>query len=70
MAEPSPSNVRILPGTGGRSPDAMLECAKGLDSVTIIGWKGDDFFFSSSYEYMKDCLWDIKQAERVIVHKE
>lgn len=62
--------VRILPGFGKRSPDAMLECAKGLDEVTIIGWSGDDFFFSSSYENNKDVLWDVKQAERLIVNVE
>ena len=58
--------IRILPGLGKRSPDAMLECAKGIDDVTIIGWSGEDFFFSSSYESMKDVLWDVKQAERLI----
>ncbi len=63
--------VRILPGLGKRAPDAMLECAKGanLDSVTIIGWSGDEFFFSSSYEFQKDTLWDLKQAEMQVLRE-
>lgn len=63
-------NIRILPGMGKRSPDAMLECAKGVDAVTIIGWVGEEFFFSSSHDNLKDMLWDIKQAERLIVNEE
>ena len=57
--------VRILPGKGSRSPDAMLECAKTVNllSVTIIGWTEDGFFFSSSYAKKQDILWDLKQAE-------
>ena len=58
-------SVRILPGFGARDPDAMLECANGsLDSVIIIGWSGDDFFFSASYESNKDILWDLERAKR------
>ena len=57
--------VAILPGLGKRSPNAMLEAAKSadLDSVTIIGWSGDEFFVSSSTEFQKDILWDLKMAE-------
>jgi len=57
--------IRILPGLGKRSPDAMLECAKNadLDSVTIIGWTGEEFYFASSCEFNKDVLWDLKQTE-------
>ena len=63
--------VRILPGLGKRSPDAMLECAKSadLDSVTIIGWSDNEFFFSSSCEFDKDILWDLKQAELSLLRK-
>ena len=58
-------SVRILPGFGERSPDAMLECAKGaLDTVIIIGWSDEGFFFSSSYESNKDILWDLELAKR------
>ena len=47
----------------------MLECAKSadLDGVTIIGWSGEDFFFSSSHECDKDVLWDLEQAKRVLL---
>jgi len=63
------SEVMILPGMGKRSPDAMLEIAKSanLDSVTIIGWSGEDFYFSTSCEYNKDILWDLKQTELKIL---
>jgi hypothetical protein len=63
-------NIRILPGLGKRSPDAMLECAKGIDAVTIIGWDGEHFFFSSSHADCKDVLWDLRQAERLVVGEE
>jgi len=61
--------IRILPGFGERSPDAMLECAKSadLDGVVIIGWSGDNFFFSTSYESDKDVLWDLKVAQAEIL---
>ena len=61
--------VRILPGLGKRAPNAMLECAKeaNLDGVLIIGWSGENFFFSSSYEHNKDVLWDLKQAEMILL---
>jgi hypothetical protein len=57
--------VRILPGLGDRDADAMIECARaaGLDCVTIVGWSGDEFFFSTSYNTCRDTLWDLKQAE-------
>jgi len=63
--------VRILPGLGKRAPDAMLECAKSanLDSVTIIGWSGEDFYLSSSCEFNKDILWDLKQTELQILNE-
>ena len=63
------SKLAILPGFGKRSPDAMLECAKNVDleSVTIIGWSGEDWFFSSSYADNKDVLWDLEQAKRVLI---
>ena len=58
-------SVRILPGFGERDPDAMLECAKGsLDTVIIIGWSDDGFFFSSSYENNRDILWDLELAKQ------
>ena len=61
--------VRILPGTGDRSPDAMLECAKSadLDHVTIAGWAEDGFFFSSSYADRKDILWDLERAKKILL---
>ena len=62
------SKLAILPGTGERNPDAILEIAKGLSDVTVIGWRDDDtFYFASSYEYCKDTLWDLEQAKRVLI---
>lgn len=61
--------IRILPGVGKRSPDAMLECAKeaDLDYVTISGWGEDGFFFSSSYADRKDILWDLERAKKILL---
>lgn len=63
------SNVRILPGTGSRSPDAMLEVARnaGLEDVTIVGWVGDDLFFSTSRERNAETLWDLEQAKGILL---
>ena len=63
------SEVHILPGFGKRNPDAMLECAKSadLESVTIIGWTDGVIFISSSHEHREDMLWDLKQAEIVVL---
>jgi len=63
--------IRILPGIGRRSPDAMLECAKSadLDSVVIMGWGEDGFFFSSSYADRKDILWDIERAKKILLNE-
>ena len=63
--------IAILPGTGKRDPDAVLELAReaGLTSVLVVGW-GDDgnlFMCSSAAKYRemdwllanaKDCLWE------------
>jgi len=63
------SNIRILPGPGSRSPDAMLEVARnaGLEDVTIIGWVGDELFFSTSRELNAEILWDLEQAKGVLL---
>lgn len=68
--EKTTNNVRILPGLGKRSPEAMLECMKGadLESVTIIGWDSDGLFtYSSSHEFNRDILWDLEQTKRVLL---
>ena len=61
--------VHKLPGFGKRNPDAMLGCAKAadLESVTIIGWNDGVIFISSSHEHREDMLWDLKQAEIVVL---
>lgn len=67
------SNVRIMPGTGGRDPNAMLQAAQGagLENVTIVGWDaGGTFFISSSYPEMKDVLWDLVIGARSITDPE
>lgn len=47
----------------------MLEVAKevNLDNVIIIGFKGDNFYFTASHERNSDILWDLKQAELTIL---
>ena len=58
-------NVRILPGFGSRSAQAIMECAKqaDYDEVIIIGWREGELYYASSYEQNKDILWDLKAVE-------
>lgn len=59
--------IRVLPGTGERDPDAILECARnaGLEAVVILGWTGEDtLYFSSSYSELRDVLWDVELVKK------
>ena len=59
------TDIHIFPGQC-KSPDALLEAARkeGLDTVIILGWKGDGFYVSQSYENCKDVLWDLEVAKQ------
>jgi len=54
------TNVSILPGSGKRDPNAMLEAAKiaELDEVVILGFRKDgSLFFSGSEISSKQIHW-------------
>jgi len=63
--------IAILPGAGKRNPDAILQSAidADLDCVTIIGWKDNDttFYWTTSYEVVKDVLWDVETMKHVLM---
>ena len=58
------NNIRILPGFGKRDATAVLETAKNADlsDCVVLGWDGEDFFMSASYENNEKILWDLQQA--------
>jgi hypothetical protein len=62
------SVVKILPGLGKRSPDAILESAKGeLTEVLILGWdKNDELFISSSAADVASMHWLVTNARMAI----
>jgi len=64
------NNVLIMPGSGKRDANAILETAKNadLESVVVIGWTaGGEFFVSHSHDSPAELLWDIKVAEQAVL---
>ncbi len=61
------SKIRILNTNGLKNVPAILEMAKDaeLDSVVVIGWKADGYWFHTSHEYNKDVLWDLELTKAV-----
>ncbi len=61
----------LFPSTESIDPKAVLKAAiaNNLDGVVIIGRVGADMIVSTSYENFSEILWELKQAERVVLRE-
>lgn len=61
----------LFPSIEPVDPNVLLEQAKSLNlvGVVIIGRTDDKMIISTSYEHYSDILWELKQAERVVLRE-
>ena len=68
----SDNTIKIFPGTGERSPKAMLQAAsqQELESVVIIGMLPDtELFISTSLDNCPDMHWLLTSAEYAVMRE-
>lgn len=57
------------PFYGDLPPDQVLRAAvgAGLDSVVVIGYKGEDLYFATSSGDGPKILWTLEEARRTLM---